>query len=214
VTNVFTKSADPTPVDPDRTKAANALPFDVVAIGASAGGVEALDVLLPTLPKNFPAAILIVLHLSEGSRSDLASLYAEGCAMPVHEASDKLPIVPGSIYFAPPGYHFLAESDHSCALSTEPAVNYSRPSIDVLFESVAWTYPGRALGIVLTGASTDGAAGLAAIHAAGGITWAQQPDEAKVAIMPKAAIERGVVDRVLTVRQMSANLLSLLGETP
>ena len=102
------------------------------------------------------------------------------CALPVCEAADKEPVRPGTVYFAPPDYHLLIDAGPSLALSADELVNYSRPSIDVLFESAADVYGARLLGIILTGANEDGAAGLAAVHAAGGITIVQEPDSAQV----------------------------------
>lgn len=180
--------------------------FDAVVIGASSGGIELLGTLLPRLPVGFPAAVLIVQHIRGDSRSRLHELYEKQCALSVCEAADKQPIEPGTVYFAPPDYHLLVESNYACALSVDDPVRYSRPSIDVLFESAAWAYRSRLLGILLTGANDDGSAGMAAIREAGGTTWAQLPSSARAPTMPLSAIARDVVDEVLAPAAIAARL--------
>lgn len=190
--------------------------IDAVAIGASAGGVEALSVLLPALPAGLSAAVLIVVHLPRERASMLADIFSVKCARPVREAEDKEPVEPGTVYFAPPDYHLLVDragpSGVQFALSEDDLVNFSRPSIDVLFESAADVYGRRLLGIILTGANHDGAAGLAAVHEAAGITVVQHPDTAQSSMMPMAAIKRSPVDYVLTLEQI-AELLRTLEQT-
>ncbi len=171
--------------------------IDAVVVGASAGGVEALGEILPTLPAGFRPAVLIVLHLPRERPSLLVEIYENRCALPVREAEDKEPIEPGTVYFAPPDYHMLVERSRQIALSTDEPVYYSRPSIDVLFESAADVYADRLLGIILTGANEDGAAGLLAVHRAGGVTVVQQPDSAKVPLMVVSALQRNPADFVL-----------------
>lgn len=180
--------------------------FDAVVIGASSGGIELLDMLLPRFPAAFPAAVLVVQHLRGDTRSLLHELYSPRCALTLCEAADKQPIEPGTIYFAPPDYHLLVESGRTCALSVDDPVRYSRPSIDVLFETAAWAYRERLLGILLTGANDDGTAGMAAIRAAGGTNWAQLPSTARSPAMPRSAIERGVVDEVLSPDEIGQRL--------
>jgi two-component system chemotaxis response regulator CheB len=190
--------------------------IDAVAIGASAGGVEALSMLLPAVPAALRAAILIVLHLPRERASVLAEIFSSKCARPVREAVDKEPVEPGTVYFAPPDYHLLVDragpAGAHLALSADDLVNFSRPSIDVLFESAADVYGQRLIGIILTGANHDGAAGLAAVHEAAGITVVQHPDTAQSSLMPMAAIKRSPVDYVLTLEQI-AELLRSLEET-
>ena len=183
--------------------------IDGVVIGASAGGVEALAVLLPALPATFRPSLFIVLHLPRDRPSLLVEIFARRCARPIREADDKEPIEPGTVYFAPPDYHMLVEKTRQIALSADEPVHYSRPSIDVLFESAADVYGERLLGIILTGANEDGAAGLHSIHQAGGVTVVQQPDSAKVPVMVVSALQRGPADFVLSLPEI-AQLLGTL----
>ncbi len=183
--------------------------IEAVVIGASAGGVEALGLILPALPAKFRPALLIVLHLPRERPSLLVEIYEKRCALPVREADDKEPIEPGTVYFAPPDYHMLVERNRQIALSTEEPVHFSRPSVDVLFESAADVYGTRLLGIILTGANEDGAAGLHAIHRAGGVTVVQQPDSAKVPLMVVSALQRHPADFVLSLPQIAELLAGL-----
>jgi len=180
-----------------------------VVIGASAGGVEALTLLLPALPTTFRPALFIVLHLPRERPSLLVNIFARRCARPVREADDKEPVEPGTVYFAPPDYHMLLEKNRQIALSADEPVHFSRPSIDVLFESAAEVYGERLLGIILTGGNQDGAVGLHAIHQAGGVTVVQQPDNAKVPLMVVSALQRGPADFVLSLPEI-AQLLGAL----
>jgi two-component system chemotaxis response regulator CheB len=168
--------------------------FDLIAIGCSAGGFDALLSLLPALPASLAASVIVVIHLSPESRSEMPSVFSSKCRIPVKEAEDKEPIAPGTLYFAPPGYHLLVETDHTFSLSSEEAVNYSRPSIDVLFESAAIAYRDRLLGILLTGASSDGALGTQAVHSLHGTTFVQDPVDARHPLMPQSALNLGPPD--------------------
>lgn len=181
--------------------------IDAVVIGASAGGVEALSVLLPKLPASLRAAVFIVLHLPRGRPSLLSEIFAPKCAVPVKEAEDKEPVQPGVVYFAPPDYHLLVDEGPRVALSVDDAVHYSRPSVDVLFESAADIYGQRLLGLILTGASEDGAAGLEAVRTAGGVTVVQQPQGTYEAQMAISALRRGPADFVGPI----AGIAELLG---
>ena len=184
--------------------------IDAVVMGASAGGVEALAVLLPALPASFRPALLIVQHLPRERPSLLVDIFQRRCAVPVREAEDKEPVEPGTVYFAPPDYHMLVEKSRQIALSTDEPLNYSRPSIDVLFESAAEAYGERLLGIILTGGNDDGAEGLNAVYRAGGLTVVQQPDTAAVPLMVVSALRRGPADFVLPLNEIAA-LLRRLG---
>lgn len=184
-------------------------PIEFIAIGASAGGVGALGQILRALPAGFAIPIAIVLHIPPERSSLLPELFATHCAVPVKEVEDKEPVRPGAVYVAAPDYHMLVEPDRSFALSQDEAVNYSRPSIDLLFESAALAYGARVLGVVLTGGSADGADGLAAIRGAGGQGWVQRPDEAEAPAMPLFAIERAGADRILGMTELARDLAGL-----
>jgi two-component system chemotaxis response regulator CheB len=179
---------------------------DAVAVGASAGGIDALFALLAGLQPPLAAALVVVLHLPEQQESLLPQLFAQRTALPVQEAQPNAPVQPGTIYFAPPGYHLLVEAERSFALSCDAPELFSRPSIDVLFESCADVYGDRLVGIVLTGANEDGARGLATIKARGGLAAVQDPQEAIHAAMPIAAIERAAPDFVLPLAGLGALL--------
>jgi len=180
--------------------------IEAIVIGGSAGAVEALNGLLPTLPSGFPAAVFVVLHLPRERPSMLAEIFAAKCAVPVEEAEDKRPVRRGTVYFAPPDYHLLLEEGPSLALSVDDPVNLSRPSIDVLFESAADVYGRSLMGIILSGGSADGAAGLTAVRSAGGLTVVQEPSSAAVPLMTTSAIERCSVDCVLPFDEIAALL--------
>lgn len=183
-----------------------------IAIGTSAGGVEALCTLLPALPRDLRASVFIVIHLPRGRPSLLVDILQPRCQRPVREPLDKEPIEPGSVYVAPPDYHLLIDQGDQgpqVALSIDPPVHHSRPSVDVLFESAADQYGAHLLGIVLTGANQDGADGLERIHHAGGITVVQRPEEAQAWLMPASALQRGPVDQVLSLNAI-ADLLRTL----
>ena len=183
--------------------------IEAIVIGASAGGVEALGLILPALPATFRPSLLIVLHLPRERPSLLVEIYEKRCAVPIREADDKEPIEPGTVYFAPPDYHMLVERNRQIALSTDEPVHFSRPSVDVLFESAADVYGNRLLGMILTGANEDGAAGLHAIHRAGGVTVVQRPDSAKVPLMVVSALQRNPADFVLSLAEIAALLKGL-----
>ena len=180
-----------------------------VAIGASAGGVEALGELLPALPPESRAAVFVVLHLPRDRPSLLADLFSQKCKVDVREAEDKEPVRPGTIYFAPPNYHLLVDEGPQLALSADELVHHSRPSIDVLFDSAAQVYGEHLLGIILSGANEDGAEGLAAVHDAGGLTVVQEPQTAQSSVMILSALERQPADLVLDLAGIAELLKKL-----
>ena len=182
---------------------------DAVVIGTSAGGVEALLALLPALTRRPVAPIAIVVHVPRDRPSLLATVFAARCRVPVVEAEDKMPLEGGTIYFAPPDYHLLLDRGPYLALSADELVNYSRPSIDVLFQSAVDLYGRRLAAVLLTGANDDGAAGLAAVARAGGVTIVQDPATALVATMPAAALARMRADHVLPLADIAALLQTL-----
>ena len=181
---------DALPADFSRT-------VEAVAVGASAGGIDALFELLGGLQVPFRGTVIAVLHLPEAHESRLPEVFGSRLGLPVEEAQPHAPVEPGKVYFAPPGYHLLVESDRTFSLSCDPPVLFSRPSIDVLMESCADLYGAGMAGIVLTGANEDGARGLACIAAAGGLTAVQDPAEAAHTAMPLAAVKMANPDYVL-----------------
>jgi two-component system, chemotaxis family, protein-glutamate methylesterase/glutaminase len=170
---------------------------DAIAIGTSAGGIEALSAVLPALPATYAGAVFVVLHLPPERPSLLVDVFAPKCALRVREAGDKEPVEGGTIYFAPPDYHLLVDDGPTLALSADEPVNFSRPSIDVLFESAADIYGPRLFGVVLTGGNRDGARGLEIIHRQGGLTCVQEPGSAQVPLMAESALRQSSAHAVL-----------------
>lgn len=183
--------------------------IEAIVVGASAGGVEALLSIFGDLPQGFGVPIIAVLHLPDERRSQLAEVFDRRISMPVLEARDKELIKPGTLYFAGPGYHLSVEHDHSLSLSQEDRVHHSRPAIDFLFASAADTYGCSLLAILLTGANQDGAGGLAHVKQQGGTTVVQDPTEARVAVMPRAALALHTPDHILSLSQIGSLLASL-----
>ena len=184
-----------------------------IAIGGSAGGIEALSELLPDLPASARCAVFVVLHQPRDRPSLLAELFAPRCAMRVCEPDDKQPVENGCIYFAPSDYHMLVDAGPGISLSADAPVHFSRPSIDVLFESAADVFGAALLAIVLSGGNEDGADGARAVRRAGGCVIVQDPMTARVPVMPQRAIERALPDAVLPVGEIHALLKrSISGE--
>jgi two-component system chemotaxis response regulator CheB len=183
--------------------------LEAVIIGASAGGVSALLQLLPSLPAGYTLPVVVVLHVMPGRPSQLAEVFQQRMEMKVVEAGDKDELIPGTLYFAPAGYHLLVEAEGTVALSCDPPLHFARPSIDVAMESAADAYGPELVGILLTGANDDGARGLAAIGGAGGLTVAQDPADAEVDVMPRRAIEIRKPDLVLSLAEIRRLLLML-----
>ncbi|WP_334186630.1 chemotaxis protein CheB [Noviherbaspirillum sp.] len=184
---------------------------DMLVVGASAGGVEAVGTLLEALPAGFAAPVAIVLHVPANRPSLLADIYSRRTSLRVKEVEDKEPAMAGTVYIAPPDYHMLVEPNRLFSLSCDDAVHFSRPSIDVLFESAALAYRDRLLGIILTGASADGAAGLTTVRRQGGQAWVQDPDEAQARVMPLAAIAHSGTDQILSLHDMARRLSNFSG---
>lgn len=194
----------------DRIAVSNRL--EAVVVGVSAGGHEVLKLLLQALPSSFSLAMIIVQHLHPLQDKFFVEYLNGLCALTVREAEEKEPVVPGMVYFAPPNYHLLIERDRTFSLSTDEKVNFSRPSIDVLFESAAEAYGAAVVGVILTGASRDGAAGLRRIWECGGPALVQDPGTAQFPAMPLAAIEVAKDSRILKVEEIGA-LLAQMGQT-
>lgn len=183
-------------------------PARAVVIGASAGAIQALSRILPALPSGYPLPVLVVVHVpSDGS--NIAALFRAKCAMRVAEPEDKEPIVSGCVYFAPSDYHLLIAPDLTVSLSVDEPVLYSRPSIDVLFESAADAFGAELVGVILTGANEDGADGLRAVAAAGGVALVQDPASAFAATMPNAALARCSSAQPLSLDAIAAYLAKL-----
>jgi two-component system chemotaxis response regulator CheB len=183
----------------------------VVAIGASLGGLLACRRVLWALPKKFPAAVLIAQHRQAEGEPLLAGLLSSKDGLPVMEPDDKAPLIPGQVYVAPGNYHLLLERGaQSIALSTDPPVRFARPSIDVLFESVAAGVGRRAIAVVLTGASDDGAQGALAVKRAGGRVIVQSPETAESAVAPNATLARLKPDAVLGLDEIPVLLCKWL----
>lgn len=164
--------------------------YDLVVVGSSWGGLHALTTVLGGLPPSFSPTVVVAQHQSSESQGALVDLLARRCPLEVRWAEDKDPIRRGTVLVGPPDYHVLIDGD-VVALSIDDRVRYSRPSIDVLFESAAYCYGQRTVGLVLTGSNQDGAAGLSRIRRAGGLTLVQDPETAEKREMPEAAIALG-----------------------
>jgi two-component system, chemotaxis family, protein-glutamate methylesterase/glutaminase len=168
----------------------------LVVVGTSAGGLRALERILGSLPGGFPLAIVAVQHRSKDSTDAYPAVVGATTSLPVQEAEDGEPILPGRVYVAPPDYHVLVEPGR-LALSTDDPVNFSRPSIDVLFESAADAYGSGLVAVLLTGANADGANGLRRVKQTGGVAIVQDPHTAESPEMPAAGIAGAPVDMIL-----------------
>ncbi len=182
--------------------------FELIVIGTSWGGLQAIEILLSGLPKDFPLAIAIAQHRQRNAGDLLCDLLQRHSVLPVLEVEDKVAIAPGYVYLAPADYHLLVEPGNF-ALSIEAPVLYSRPSIDLLFESAADAYTDRAIGVILTGANKDGSQGLATLKRRGGLAIVQEPSEAESSSMPTAAIAATQVDYILPLTKISSCLINL-----
>lgn len=179
----------------------------IVVIGGSKGGLAAVRAILRALPAAYPVAIGVVLH--RGSLdSGLASYLGVRVGLDVTDAIDGEPVAAGRVVIAPADYHLLVDGD-CWSLSVDAPVNHARPSIDVLFESAAERFRGGTIGVLLTGTGRDGAAGLARIHALGGVTIVQDPSTAEAPEMPRAGLEATDVDHVVALREMPRILAAL-----
>lgn len=179
----------------------------IVVIGSSWGGLNALSNILSKMPADTSVPILIVQHQHKNSDGLLTGILKQRTALKVHEGEEKEIIEPGCVYLAPAGYHMLVESDGSISLSTDELINYSRPSVDVLFESAAEVYRSKAIGVVLTGANNDGAMGIKKIKKFGGLTIVQDPKTAEADSMPKAAIKATEIDYIETLDNIADLLI-------
>jgi two-component system chemotaxis response regulator CheB len=183
--------------------------YEAIVIGASAGGLVTLKEFLSALPGHFCLPIVIVQHLHRSTKEELPDLLKKICPLKVKQADEKENIISGFVYFAPPDYHLLIEDDRTFSLSIGEMVNYSRPSIDVLFESASDAYGARLIGIILSGANNDGSKGLKTIKDRGGLAIVQDPDTAQYPAMPLAAISATVVDFILPIEGIAHLVIEL-----
>ncbi len=181
----------------------------VIVMGGSAGGPTAMGTIIASLPLNFLPPILLVNHIHAGDNGAFAEYLGQLFKRSVIEASDKQIVQECGIYSAPANYHLLVERDGSLALSVDERVNWSRPSIDVLLESAANVWSNQVIGVILSGANSDGTLGMAAIQAAGGYTIAQDPHDAESPRMPESAIAAGAVNEILPLSAIASRLVRL-----
>jgi two-component system chemotaxis response regulator CheB len=194
---------------PNMKKCTGKSKFEAVVIGCSTGGIDALLEILPSLPGDLGFPVLIVQHISPDTDGFLAHFLDESCQVSVKEAEDGEDIQSGFVYIAPANYHLLLEKDRNLSLSVDSHVNYSRPSIDVLFETASWVCQKNLVGILLTGASSDGSRGLRSIQEQGGMTVVQDPSTAIAPFMPQSALDLIEVDHLLSLKKISALLRKL-----
>ena len=184
-------------------------PYEAVVIGVSAGGMDALPIVLEALPDDFPVPILIVQHIGPHSDGYLSHYLDSICRLQVREAGEKEDLLPGKVYLAPANYHLLVEDDRTLSLSVDERVNFARPSVDVLFETASDAFGSRLVGIILTGANRDGSMGLKKIRQNGGLAIVQAPETAFADGMPRAAIAACPVDHILPLDQIGPFLCTL-----
>ncbi|MDM8518776.1 chemotaxis protein CheB [Anaerolineales bacterium HSG6] len=183
--------------------------YQALVIGASAGGISAVATLLSGLSPRLTIPIMIVQHRLPVLDQFLTQYWNDASVFQVKEADDKDALQPGVAYVAPPNYHLLVEQDKVLSLSIDPKICYARPSIDVLFETAADAYLTQVIGVILTGANSDGTAGLRRIKINGGLTIAQAPNTAESTTMPQSAIDSGVIDEILPLTNISLFLNNL-----
>jgi two-component system chemotaxis response regulator CheB len=186
---------------------------ELVAIGTSLGGLNALVAILRALPGELPVPIVVVQHRGANADGSLADVLQDHTPLRVVEADDKARLEPATVYIAPADYHLLVEDRGTLALSTDAPVRSARPSIDVLFETASDAYGPALLGVLLTGASADGAAGLARVKARGGRAIVQDPGTAECATMPAAGIAAAAVDYILPIERIGEHLVGLVRGT-
>lgn len=182
----------------------------VVVVGGSAGSLEIIIQLIPALPIDAGVCYIIVVHRKNDAESILADILSTKTAMPVREVEDKEPIYPNCVYLVPPDYHLLIENEEMFSLDNSEKIHYSRPSIDVTFDSVADVFGEKIIGVLLSGANADGAKGLKRIKQSGGFTIVQEPESAEVGFMPAQAIKIKAVDRVVKAGEIAPVLNELL----
>ncbi|MFG1478464.1 chemotaxis protein CheB [Xanthobacter sp. V4C-4] len=178
----------------------------VVVIGASAGGPGALQRLLAALDRDLPAAVVVVNHVGQDGPDLLPDVLAARSALPVALARERMPVTAGRVHVAPAGYHLMIEPDYHFSLSVDPKVCFSRPAIDVLFETAARACQSSLIAVVLTGASCDGAEGLVQVRLSGGLALVQAPEDSEVPTMPQAALDRAGADLCAPLADLAARI--------
>jgi len=187
--------------------------YHAIVIGGSSGSIDSIINLLTDLPKTFNIPVIIVIHRMRNAESKLENIFKfKSSIKKIKEADDKEPILTGNIYIAPPNYHLILEENKTLSLDYSELVNYSRPSIDVTFESAALAYKENLIGILLSGSNSDGSEGLKKIKYYNGLTIVQDPKEAKSPIMPMSAIKSLKVDHIMTIKEIQTFLISLNNE--
>jgi two-component system chemotaxis response regulator CheB len=184
--------------------------YDVIVIGCSMGGLSALEKLIPALPPSFNIPIVVVQHIAPDADNYQVTFLDEKSSLVVKEVEEKEPIKPGTVYIAPPNFHVLLEQDASFTLTVDEKVNFSRPSIDVLFETAAECCKERTVGIILTGGNNDGARGLQKISRYGGLAIVQDPQDAEVDIMPLNALRLTKSAKRFYLKDLPSFLKSLM----
>lgn len=183
--------------------------YEAIAIGASWGGMEAVNNILAGLPASFSIPIIVILHRLKNVESELPRLIAKKTSLKVKEIDEKEEIKGGYVYIAPANYHVLVEEDRSFSLCVSEPVHYSRPSLDVSFQSAARVFRSALVGIILTGANRDGSEGMLEIQRQGGLTIVQDPKEAEVDTMPKAALKLIQADYILSLEGIKQLLINI-----
>jgi two-component system, chemotaxis family, protein-glutamate methylesterase/glutaminase len=183
--------------------------YEAIVIGVSSGGMNALRLFFSQLPQKFNIPIVIVQHMGAHSTNYWIKILNESSPIIIKEADEKEAITKGYAYVAPANYHLLIEKNKTFTLTIDEKVNFARPSIDVLFESAAEAYKNKLIGIVLTGANNDGAAGLKKIKQYGGLSIVQNPEDAEASYMPEKAIETAAPDHILNLKNITALLTNI-----
>lgn len=186
------------------------MPCKLLIIGGSAGSLEALLKIVPCLDSEMELAIVVVIHRKSSYDSQLGSILQERIPWPIHEVSEKDPVLPKHVYIAPGDYHLLIENDHTFSLDDSEKVNFCRPSIDVSFESAAEVYRSNLIAVLLSGANADGAKGLQQVKLLGGTTIVQDPSSAEISYMPEQAILQGQIDHVVSDNSIGEVINQLL----
>ena len=183
--------------------------YEAIVMGVSSGGMQAMKVMFPLLPKDFSIPIIIVQHIGVHSDGEWINILNYNCNLHIKEADEIETIEKGNIYIAPPNYHLLIEKDKTFSLTIGERVNFARPAIDILFETAAEAYKNKLIGVILTGSNYDGTKGMERIKECGGLTIAQDPDTAASSLMPAAAIAAMQPDYILSLEKIVQLLLKI-----